>query len=119
VRHAWRRLNVEWVEATRESGTKVGTVLCTTLHQMQPRVPNFLVIGSFGRKEKDNHVYLGHVPDALLKNSMMDVLIVKSNRSLLPTKDKPTIWVVGTDNSDCGAREDNRACSVMGCGFLS
>jgi hypothetical protein len=55
----------------------------------------------------------------LLKNSMMDVLIVKSNRSLLPTKDKPTIWVVGTDNSDCGAREDNRACSVMGCGFLS
>lgn len=31
-------------------------------------VPNFLVIGSFGRKEKDSD-HLGHVPDTMLKNS--------------------------------------------------
>ena len=30
--------------------------------------PDFLVIGSFGRKEKDSQ-YLGHVPDVTLKNT--------------------------------------------------
>lgn len=30
--------------------------------------PSYLVIGSFGRKEKESQ-FLGHVPDVLLKNT--------------------------------------------------
>ena len=37
-------------------------------------MPDFLVIGSFGRKEKDSQ-YLGHVPDVTLKNSSSECLL--------------------------------------------
>eukprot|EP01048_Picozoa_sp_COSAG05_P023614 COSAG05_NODE_5190_length_1242_cov_0.937008_2_plen_278_part_01 len=96
---AYRVKNTVWVEKEREDGNTVGDTLVQMSDHMKPFPPNFLVLGSFGRKEKES-VYLGHVPNALMKRSNTDVFIVKQAAELLPAQTNGAmVWVVGTDNS--------------------
>ena len=104
---------MEWVEQARLDGTTAGETLVKMTDQMEPAPPNFLVIGSFGRKEKDSN-YLGHVPNSLLKKSVTDVFVVKQAAETLPQqKGDAMIWVIGTDNSACARHALDTTLALM------
>jgi hypothetical protein len=106
------RLNVEWIEKQREPNESVGDTLVSMVHTMGPTPPNFLVAGSFGRKEKDSQ-HLGNVALATLKFCVADVFVVKSNLGVLPPPAQPAIWAVGTDNSPCARHTLDTVLALM------
>eukprot|EP01051_Picozoa_sp_SAG22_P013371 SAG22_NODE_1489_length_4310_cov_7.945856_3_plen_176_part_00 len=74
---------------------------------------DFLVIGCFGRKEKENN-YLGHVATQTLKMANAHVFVVKQRPVPFPPKGQPGTWVLATDNSPCARHALDLVLSLMG-----